>query len=147
MPKQVKWVFTVLIVLCVSYLVYYVATTVLASKPADTHGEYEEVAGAPLIPPLDVEAKQLSAEMTADSARTLAMYGNKVLRVNGVVAEVDEDYLGNPVVYLQGVSEWERVGLKGIRKDVAKALAKGTGLGVNCFDITELGGSVFLDCK
>ena len=141
------------ILLVVGGLVVFMLALVFLSvaMSGDSNGDeakvYEDAPKAPVGPPIDVTAKQLTKEMKANEIATIDKYTDKRLQVSGIVDSIDEDFMGNPVVYLRGSSQWERVGLNGISRDIAAALSKGTGIGVSCTGISEIAGSVFLECE
>jgi len=115
-------------------------------------GAMKGVSEAPPIQPaapletVEVQSKALAEEMRANEIATLDRYKNKIVRVTGDVEDISEDFGGDPVVYLSGTSDWNRVALTGFSRSLAGSLSKGVNITAGCKNIREIGGSVFLDC-
>lgn len=118
------------------------------SKPAD-----------PAVPPLEVTAGEISKAYQANEARAQLAYEGKVLKVSGVVKDIDLSLGDAPVIRLKGAGDQYNMGvnangkmtdvnISGISKDEAAAIDKGGAMIFQCATISEVMGSANLgDCK
>jgi hypothetical protein len=96
---------------------------------------------------VEVLSVDLAKEMDQNEIATIDRYRNKIVRITGDVVDIAEDFSGDPVVYLEGLNSFNKVGLKGFSRGLAGSLNRGANITAACTDVSEVVGSVFLSCQ
>jgi tRNA_anti-like len=110
------------------------------------------------VPQLEVNAQQLSKAFQTNEAKAKLDYGDKTLKVSGVVKDIDLDFSDKPVIKLRGSGDVQGMGINsagkmtdvsanGLSKEDAAAINKGQKLTVVCSGVDEvLGAPQLSDC-
>lgn len=114
---------------------------------------------APAGPPVDVTAAEISKLYQENEAKAQIAYEGKVLKVTGVVKDIDLSIGDAPIIRLKGSGDAYGMGvnsdgkmtdvnLSGLTKEDAAAIDKGKKMTFVCQSIQEvMGGAQLADCK
>ena len=98
-------------------------------------------------PVVKVTSRQLARECDKNEIAFLEKYKDKRLEVKGKVVRIDSGLLGDPVIHLRGLNQFNTVMVDGLTKEFAKTLSKGDILRTWCDSVDEVLGSPSLrDC-
>lgn len=105
-----------------------------------TSNDGAATSSAPAVAPTEVTAVELFKAYQANEAAAQQTYGNRPLRVTGIVAGVDLDISDNPVVKLQTPNEFmsASANLADASKPKASGLVKGQKVVVLCTGVSEV---------
>jgi len=112
-------------------------------QPAE---EKKAVVAETATPPTEVTAQELFAAYDANEARAQQTYGNRPLRVSGVVSAVTLDLMDKPTVTLATENQFQSVTILNSESVEARAadLDKGDQITALCGGVSEVVGSPVL---
>jgi tRNA_anti-like len=122
-------------------------TTVAPSTSQTTAPKAPPDAPPKATPELTVDARKLWSDYEANEVAADARYKDKILRVTGVVASIDKDFLDNIIIHLRSPNEFMNTMAKLEESETSKAaaLSKGTKVELLCKCKGRLLGSPNLD--
>lgn len=146
--------------LVVSPIVYFVGVSLLAgaalsgaaqldaAQRAAKEQAAETAQASPAADAIKITAHELLDAYAANEVAADGQYKGKTLEVTGKVVGIDSGMDDEPVVQLETSNEFEHVHARGLSKDVAASLSKGTTITVVCTGGGEVIGTPMLDdCK
>ncbi|HZH44276.1 MAG TPA: hypothetical protein VEY50_09365 [Lysobacter sp.] len=144
--------------LVVSPIVYFIGWGILgaAALSGDAYQDYKaraeardnSAAAVEQAAPADaikVTAAELFASYEANEVAADSQYKGKTLEITGKVAGIDSGMGDEPVVQLESSNMFQHVQARGLSKDVAASLAKGSKITLVCEGAGEVIGSPMLD--
>jgi hypothetical protein len=106
---------------------------------------------APQVAPYETTARALYAAYNQNEVATQDAIGQRPIQVTGVIASIDEDFSGSPVLHLEDGNEFSQLGLTlaGSEHDKAASLQKGMRVVAICHKMTRIvdspqGGDCYL---
>ncbi len=122
-----------------------------ASTSVDTAtNESSSANTAPVTEVVEVDAKKLFADYSANEVKADSMYKGKTLKVTGVVDSIESGLMDEAMLMLKSANEFEHVMATVSEAEKAKAaeLTKGQTVVVQCVSDGEIMGSPNLrECK
>lgn len=124
----------------VAILVVLMVIGLVASGKETKGSDGNAAAAAPAVAPTDVTAVELFRAYEANEAAAQERYGNRPLRVTGMVSGVDLDLTDNPVVKLATPNEFmsASANLADVSKPKASGLVKGQKIVLLCSGVSEV---------
>lgn len=134
---------------CLGLIGIFIVLTVIGSIVGGKSSKSESAPAANAEPPLEVRAQDVEAAYSANEASAQQAYGNRTLKVSGIIKSIDLGIGDEPFLVLSGSNQFmgPQAKLSDESKSKAASLSKGDEVVLLCTGVSEvIGTPIFKDC-